>query len=165
MMTLVAVPLSWFVAYLTTKFNVPKMLIFTDIFCLINLWIMIKYAKQAGSWQFATAYFIGETLDGSNFIFTATMMMSKLKAESRGAIMSINSVAGSFGAIFLLWMQAEVQKRNGDNFGSGAEEVFTNYWMTLFGYWLLVIIYVIFSKEGSKKESEDSTKDDSLELK
>jgi len=95
------------------------------------------------------------------------MMMSRLKPESRGAIFSFNSVAGSFGAIILLWMQAEVQGRHGDNFGTGAQEVFTNYWKTLFAYWILVITYVIFSKDTGKVGlgSSVSTKDNSLELK
>ena len=165
-MTMFAVPLSIFVAYLTTRYSIPKMLIFTDIICLTSVAIMVAYAKHAGETIFTVAYFIGETLDGSNFIFTSTMMFSRLKAESRGAILSINSVFGSSAAILLLWMQAEVQGRWGTDFGSGAQEVFANYWKTLFVYWLLLVIYVIFSKDkGSKKESdEDTTKDTSLEL-
>ena len=61
--------------------------------------------------------------------------------------MSFNSVMGSFGAILLLWMQAEVQERHGEDFGSGAQEVFTKYWYTLFGFWVLVVIYCIFTKD------------------
>jgi len=48
------------------------------------------------------------------------MMIARLLPESRGAIMSFNSLMGSVGAIILLWMQAEVQERHGEDFGSGA---------------------------------------------
>ena len=166
-MTLAAVPGTWFFAYLSSNYNVPRMLIVTDILCLINLSIMIMYARQAGTWQFATAYFIGESIDSGNFIFTATLLYARMKPESRGAIMSVNSVSGSFGAILLLWMQAEVQGRHGDDFGSGAKEVFEKYWITLFGYWCLVVTYVIFSKDtGPIRRRGETPKatDKSLEL-
>jgi len=130
---------------------------------------MITYAQQASHWKFTTAYFIGESLDSSNFIFTATMMMSRLKSESRGAVLSVNAVTGSFAAILLLRIQADIQGRHGDNFGVGAKEVFTSFWYTLFAYFCLLLVYVAFSKDSKKEEEKDkvdSTRDNdnSLEL-
>ena len=67
-------------AWLTTKYNTAALLVFTDFIVLVGGTYMIQYTTEAGTWQFMVGYLISQLLDASNFVFTQTMMMSKLKA-------------------------------------------------------------------------------------
>lgn len=160
-----AVPATILVAWLTTKFNTPRLLVISDFFCVVLYWLLIDYADKAAGWQFTIANLAVQTLDSSNFIFTTTMMMSKLKPESRGAILSLNMVSGSIGAILLMQMQSDVQAKYGEDYSAGAKEVYFNFFISLFVYWIILISYVS-SKAlcGKSEENENGTKDNSLEL-
>jgi hypothetical protein len=87
-----SIPLTVFMAWLTTKYKTEWILIISDFIVILGGVFMIIHTPQAGSWQFISSYLVSQIFDASNFVLTQTMMMSKLKDESRGVIMSFNNM-------------------------------------------------------------------------
>lgn len=89
---LLSIPLTIIMAWLTKKFKTEWLLIFSDMIVLLGGVFMIANTHQAGSWKFMISYLISQIFDASNFVLTQTMMMSKLKDQSRGVIISFNNL-------------------------------------------------------------------------
>jgi hypothetical protein len=47
---ILAVPATILVAWLTTKYNTPKLLIISDFFCVVLYWTLIGTADKAAGW-------------------------------------------------------------------------------------------------------------------
>jgi hypothetical protein len=76
---IISIPIMILCASLTTKYESAKLLIVTDTIVVISGFYMTQFTQEAGSWHFLVGYIISQVLDATNFVFTQTMLMSKLK--------------------------------------------------------------------------------------
>ena len=103
---------------------------------------MIQYTQLAGSWQFTLGYLISQILDACNFIFTQTMLMQNLKAQSRGVVMSLNTMMWHLGVLSLLQTQVHVQNQYGTDYGKGGQVIYSIFFGVLGLYWVVLVVYV-----------------------
>ena len=89
-------------AWLTTKYRTEWLLIISDLIVLVGGIFMIANTHQAGTWQFMASYLVSQVFDASLFVLTQTMMMSKLKDQSRGVIICFNNLCFQVAILILL---------------------------------------------------------------
>ena len=60
---------------------------------------MAYHTPNAGDFQFTFGFISSQILDSCTFVITQTMLMSKLKQDSRGVIISFNSMCYALGIL------------------------------------------------------------------
>lgn len=99
---LLSIPFMIFVGWLCGKMNNAVLLIMCYIVTIASGFYMVAFTEEAGSsMNFTVGFLITQIMDSCNFVASQTLLQSMLLPDSRGAILSLNTMMYGFGACFV----------------------------------------------------------------
>ena len=136
-----------FVGWICGRASSAIVLICCYLITITSGFYMIHFTHEAGSnINFTIGFLITQIMDSCNFVASQTLLQERLLPDSRGVILSLNTIMFAVGSIVVFQMIEIIQDHYGKNLELGGRGVYMAVYIILSAYTSCLAIYLVFRR-------------------